>query len=96
MVGFQVPNFPHVILNYYDYSTFVLTADLTSDEEIILTEFQEYGFIKLLSYHTKNRTIFEQINIFFGDKPCQTPDIINKNLQMIAKYIKRVSEQRAP
>lgn len=77
----------HVILNYYDYSTFILTKDLTCNEEIILTEFQEYGFIKLFSYRTKNKTIFEQINIFFGDKPCQTPDIINKNLLMIEKYI---------
>ena len=84
---YDVEYVSHVILNFYDYSTFVLTENLTRIEEIILTELQEYGFVKLISYQTKNITIVEQIKLFFDDKPCQTPDIINKNLDMIAKYM---------
>jgi hypothetical protein len=63
----------NVILNYFDYSTFVITEHLSNDEEHILREYQEYGFVKLITHQTKNKSIVDQIKSFFCENPCQTP-----------------------
>jgi hypothetical protein len=78
----------NIILNYHNLTLLVLTRNLTKVEETILNDYKEYGFIQLCSHRTKNQNICNQIKHLFSDiGTVTTADMINKYLEMAAKYV---------